>query len=36
MRTFTLTYSRVFSKVGDDNNEPAMTAFAAKNEGFIR
>jgi hypothetical protein len=36
MRTFTLTYRRPFSKVGDENGKAAMTAFAGKNEGFVR
>ncbi len=36
MRTLTLTYHRPFSKVGDENEEAAMSAFAAKNEGLVR
>lgn len=36
MRMFTLTYGRPFSKVGDENGDAAMSAFAAKNEGFVR
>jgi hypothetical protein len=42
MRTFILTYGRGFSRVGDENSEPAMTAFDSTpleqlaKEGFIK
>jgi hypothetical protein len=36
MRALTLTYGRPFSKVCNENGDAVMSAFAAKNEGFVR